>query len=56
MINQVFPFKISKNIVMPNKECPNAGDLEMSCSVDKVACMSFSWKFNFYPLLINYVA
>ena len=28
----------------------------MSCSVDKVASMGFSWKFNLHPLLVNHVA
>ena len=28
----------------------------MSCSVDKVACMGFYWKFNLHPLLVNHVA
>jgi hypothetical protein len=34
----------------------NAGNLEMSCLVDKVASLGFSWKFNLHPLLVNYVA
>jgi hypothetical protein len=42
--------------VMANQKCPNAGNLEMSCSMDKVASLGFSWKFNLHPLLVNYFA
>ena len=28
----------------------------MSCSVDKVPSMGFSWKFNLHPLLVNNIA